>query len=169
MRERVRLKSQTRPRSYHQILEDFEDREQGQFGISSVLQEGERDGSDHLESPREDSPTPSERHLKREDTARRNKRFSLPAVGLQPTSVTARTQQVVGGEGENGAAEGGAGKAKRFSLVLGRGHSGGGGAQSESVRKRGKVGEDGEEKGKVDLGKGVAAGKLSELLGRKRG
>ena len=48
-------------------------------------------------------PTP-----RKENTARRHKRFSLPAVALQTSPVTARPNVV------------GEGSSRRFSLVLGR-------------------------------------------------
>ena len=73
---------------------------------------------------------------KKEDTARRHKRFSVPAVAIQTTPVTTRPNVI------------GEGKAKRFSLVLGR--------------AAGVVGHHSH----PDFGHGVAAGKLSELLKR---
>ncbi|KAJ7780090.1 hypothetical protein DFH07DRAFT_875712 [Mycena maculata] len=144
---RVRVRSPPpRPRSYHTLLEDFEE---ARFAITSpVREDAEEDGSDtggyfgggavvDLGEERE-----GEGGRRNEDTARRNKRFSLPAVAVQITSVEART------EGREGA--------KRFSLVLG----------SRSAHAH--VGKGaGEEEG--GLGRGVAAGKLSELLGRHKG
>ena len=73
---------------------------------------------------------------KKEDTVRRHKRFSLPAVAIQTTPVTTRPNVI------------GKGKTKRFSLLLGRAA----GAVGHSSRS--------------DLGHGVAAGKLNELLKR---
>ena len=69
---------------------------------------------------------------RKEDTVRRRKRFSLPAVAIHTTPVTARPNVV------------GEGKAKRWSLVLGNLKSSG-----------------------SEFAHGVAAGKLSELLGRQ--
>lgn len=82
-------------------------------------------------------PSPSPR----ENTARRRKRFSLPAVALQTTAVTAHA----GGPNAGG---------KRFSLVMGSRRT----ATPTSEREetvRGRPRED------------SAASKLSELLGRK--
>ncbi|KAL4243332.1 hypothetical protein ABKN59_011364 [Abortiporus biennis] len=74
---------------------------------------------------------------RKEDTARRHKRFSLPAVALQTTSVTTRPNAF------------GEGKSKRFSLVLGK--------SSSSSKDSGN-----------GIFHGVAAGKLSELLRRDK-
>ncbi|KAJ7147665.1 hypothetical protein C8R43DRAFT_1129581 [Mycena crocata] len=174
--DRVRVKSPPpRPRSYHQILGDFEEEE---AKYPRDARGGGRRGGGRgrgwdgigggtvvvdLSEPR------------KEDTARRNKRFSLPAVALQTTSVTARTQTQVVLEGRSGTrGGGGAGggdgrvpaRAKRFSLVLGTRthvhkpqHSEAGGAQGGRI----------EEDQAGELGKGLAAGKLSELLSRQRG
>ncbi|KAJ7604394.1 hypothetical protein FB45DRAFT_957079 [Roridomyces roridus] len=149
---RVRVRSPPpRPRSYHQILEDFEGAAV-HHAITSPVEEEEDDEEGYEESTVAgdsvvDLSEPSPSVMRNEDTARRNKRFSTAAVALQTTSVTARTQvvqevRVGGGPGT---------RTKRFSLVLGtrpthvpKSHSGDG----------------------AELGKGVAAGRLSELLGR---
>ncbi|KAJ7483408.1 hypothetical protein FB451DRAFT_1350552 [Mycena latifolia] len=157
--ERVRVRSPPpRPRSYHQILEDFE-------GITSPVQEDvdEEDAASSTGGSRpqtiidlSDGPPPQRRN---EDTARRNKRFSMPAVALQTTSVTARTQQVQEGRHRDGRPPV---RTKRFSLVLGtRPHIHK--TQSEMVGSGGRIEEE-----ESELGRGVAAGKLSELLGRHR-
>ncbi|KAF8159873.1 hypothetical protein B0H34DRAFT_705183 [Crassisporium funariophilum] len=121
------------------------------------------------------SPVSSPRKQRREDTARRSKRFSLPAVGLHTTSVTARTTEIAGGAGDAVPAGGGeavvgdspggvgGGRVRRFSLVLaGRNSHYGDGVMGKSYI-------DGHEPEGADLGlaKGVAAARLSELLGRK--
>ena len=112
------------------------------------------------------SPVSSPRkQQRREDTARRSKRFSLPAVGLHTTVVTARTSAEVdevpitggvgvGEEGVVGERVGG-GLSKRFSLVLA-------GRNSHHIDGTGQ-----EENGDLGLAKGLAAARLSELLGRK--
>jgi FYVE/RhoGEF/PH domain-containing protein 5/6 len=182
-RGRVKLKSHhSRPRSYHQILEDFQDMDQGRSDVLNLpLEEGEDedheeenlDHADYLGLRRESSlmstgPISASSSPRREDTARRNKRFSLPAVSLQTTSVTARTGF---GDGEAGTGGNSASQLrpnKRFSLVLGGSrHHGQGGSRSQSEMTA-KVEEGSDGKGKGELGKGVAAGKLSELLGRKK-
>ncbi|KAJ7605596.1 hypothetical protein FB45DRAFT_1069241 [Roridomyces roridus] len=160
---RVRVRSPPpRPRSYHQILEDFEGAAV-HHAITSPVEEEEDDEEGYEESTVAgdsvvDLSEPSPSVMRNEDTARRNKRFSTAAVALQTTSVTARTQvvqEVRAGGGSAFGAGGGGGKpgtrTKRFSLVLGtrpthvpKSHSGDG----------------------AELGKGVAAGRLSELLGR---
>ncbi|KAJ7498153.1 hypothetical protein B0H11DRAFT_1998910 [Mycena galericulata] len=155
---RVRVRSPPlRPRSYHQILEDFEE---ARSAITATVQEDEEEGEYIGGSVVDLNDEPPPR--RNEDTARRNKRFSLPAVALQTTSVTARTQMVqegrVGYRDPHGRP---AVRTKRFSLVLGsrphvsKAHSEAGGA--------GAAIEEDEE-----LGRGVAAGKLSELLSRHR-
>jgi FYVE/RhoGEF/PH domain-containing protein 5/6 len=143
-RGRVRMKVPvTRPRSSIEIL--------GDFGRGTDPDSGIPSSSENM-VPRSSA--------RREDTARRSKRFSLPAVALQTTSVVARTS---GGEGVGvGMNTGGAGKVKRFSLVLGgrvhaQAHGHGFGVSKSEVIGGGE--------GK---GRSVAAGKLSELLGRRR-
>jgi FYVE/RhoGEF/PH domain-containing protein 5/6 len=115
------------------------------------------------------SPVSSSRRKqpRRENTARRSKRFSLPAIGLQTTVVTARTsieseeavvvpvtttggEEVVVGEGDN------TGLLKRYSLFLV-------GRNSHQV-------DGAESMGQQELGgqtKGLAATRLSELLATK--
>ncbi|KAH9926413.1 uncharacterized protein B0H18DRAFT_1118913 [Fomitopsis serialis] len=155
----IRIRPTARPRSYVQILEDFQEHAHGtpsssrtRFGTpagdESALDEREQ-GGQVLEVPAHDGasvaaadapsragsslpPTP-----RKENTARRHKRFSLPAVALQTSPVTARPNVV------------GEGNARRFSLVLGRG-SGVHAAEASGFRD------------------GLAAGKLSELLSRVR-
>jgi len=100
---RVRLKSLSRPKSYHQILEDF------QLGgqsyppsshstaalVDSTIEESSESEHDTRFSPPSafnrfsQPPSPSPRRRK-EDTARRSKRFSVPAIALHTTNVTAR-------------------------------------------------------------------------------
>jgi FYVE, RhoGEF and PH domain containing 5/6 len=122
------------------------------------------------------SPVSSPRKPQRrvEDTARRSKRFSLPAIGLHTTVVTARTsiesEEVVpvigaGGDSEEGAIEGvNTGLSKRFSLVLaGRNSHHGDVSASASQRDHSSGGQDDD----LGLAKGLAATRLSELLGRK--
>ncbi|KAI0370022.1 hypothetical protein BV20DRAFT_967006 [Pilatotrama ljubarskyi] len=166
----VRLKPAPRPKSYVQILEDFQEQGQGQRGeyaspspsasprasrfsqhtmdeTHGVLDERDEDvfndgnGQD-VEAPSDAGgsslpPTP-----RKENTARRHKRFSLPAVALQTSPVTAR------------ASHSGDAKGQRFSLVLGKG---GGVAQRR---------EDSPSRLFPGLRHSVAAGRLSELLGR---
>ncbi|KAI0931186.1 hypothetical protein AcV5_005267 [Taiwanofungus camphoratus] len=165
----IRLKPASRPRSYIQILEDFQEHGRSETppsaspsfsrfsertAASSQLILDERDEellSDSLETLA-DSPSQKRSSLpptpRKENTARRHKRFSLPAVALQTSPVTTRPNLV------------GEGSGRRFSLVLGRG----------SVRQ--SEGGEGSRLTKSDtspLREGVAAGKLSELLGRARG
>lgn len=138
---------------------------------------------------------------RREDTVRRNKRFSMPAVALQTTSVVARTQSMspetsemfsreksgsdLGRDQEGKRVTGSkigdllpgmsGTRSKRFSLVLGGrlGHSTGihtgGRNEHASPSSRRKGGGDGNKTQKgSDLGKGVAASRLNELLGRSK-
>jgi FYVE/RhoGEF/PH domain-containing protein 5/6 len=92
-----------------------------------------------------------------EDTVRRQKRFSLPVVGLQTTPVTARANT----KGE--------GIAKRFSLVLGGGRTVRG---PKSPHMRGQGSDDATEgnviKQSRSTGHGAAAARLADLLGRRR-
>lgn len=122
-RGHARLRLTTRPKSYHQIPEDFG--QQGhQFGIPSSLStlldsaieenpelsesEGVSLGSAAGEryfdaipllTPSSvkffsQPPSPSPRR-KREDIVKKSKRFSLPAIALHPTNVTTRTTSVI--------------------------------------------------------------------------
>lgn len=167
-RDRVRLRSPPpRPRSYHQLLEDFQDHDHSRFELTSpVEEEGTTEDESTLDAA---SLASSKRHTvnltedapaRREDTARRNKRFSLPAVALQTTSVTTRS----GGSPKEGSRfAGGVGytRSKRFSLVLG--HKGSHMLGHGSTKKGISIAD-----GNVnELGQGAAAGKLSELLGKK--
>lgn len=91
---------------------------------------------------------------RREDTVRRHKRFSMPAIALQTTPVTAKPNAT------------GEGKAKRFSLVLGRS---GDGSRRGTVRKPRVEGEEpGPPASPKGLSGGAAAVKLGELLGRRK-
>ncbi|KAJ4488252.1 hypothetical protein J3R30DRAFT_3434551 [Lentinula aciculospora] len=141
---------------------------------------------------------------RREDTVRRNKRFSMPAVALQTTSVVARiqstspeTSSVVprgksvafvesspSGEDWKRISESRLGgllpgmpgtRSKKFSLVLG-GHRGqltnshtDGRNENGSPSSRRIGRNDGNRKHEgTYLGKGVAASKLNELLGKSK-
>ena len=167
---RLRLRPHQRLRSYHQILEDFEEQARQQGG----QQEEEDDGEDNDGEEGEEawftptpslasSPASSPRKVRREDTARRMKRFSLPAIGLQNTSVTARTTIDAEDAGDTSVtasptkeAAGTPGRSRRFSLVLsGRRESGSGLGQGQG---------EFESLSDLRLSKGVAANKLSELL-----
>ena len=124
-------------------MEEDEDAEGGR-------REGEEE-QDHVDpsymptQPIASSPVSSRRkELRREDTARRSKRFSLPAIGLQTTAVTARTS--IESEEEVVVVP----VSKRYSLVL---------AGRNSSHQVGK-GQH-EHGGQV---KGLAAARLSELL-----
>ena len=92
-----------------------------------------------------------------EDTVRRQKRFSLPVVGLQTTPVTARANT----KGE--------GLAKRFSLVLGGGRTVRG---PKSPHVRGQDLDDETEGNAIkqsrSTGHGAAAARLADLLGRRK-
>ncbi|PPQ97548.1 hypothetical protein CVT26_002333 [Gymnopilus dilepis] len=194
-----RVKSHQRLRSYQQILEDFQAQQRQERAQQQQREAEEEHDHDHDEDGEEEDDaadddehsevhslaSPSlypyshrrQRPVRREDTARRSKRFSLPAVALHATSVTARTSVVEsGGSGYESPTSATRsresssdipsplgfcqGRSRRFSLVLAGRNShyyadedfGGGGAA-----------------GGADLAKGVAAAKLSELLGRKVG
>lgn len=195
----MRVKTPSRPRSYHQLFEDHShsqttpDHTQVRFDIlNSPLDERESDLAEEDEEEQDEDmlgadasstssskrhtmdftmepPSPTRMPRRREDTARRSKRFSLPAVALQTTSVTARTTTSFVDTGENNVDRKSVVRTKRFSLMLTgrRGHSG---TQSELVgRSKGRIEEEVQDvEGKSELAKGVAAGKLSELLGRKK-
>jgi FYVE/RhoGEF/PH domain-containing protein 5/6 len=163
----VRIKNASRPKSYHQILEDFANQESGNLDFVSPTQEGDLDQNQvgNEETPPRHLVSISSSPTRREDTARRSKRFSMPAVALQTTSVTARTA--------SGVEEGG--RAKRFSLVLGGRIGGGHGASRTTHSHLGGRLSEGIDEGKHsevknlgDLGGGVAASRLSDLLKRRK-
>lgn len=198
---RVRIKPPSRPRSYLQILEDFNGGGPSGSGFSAgqrsnleVSSLGMNDGigaltavgasgylstsmstsgefspesaepvEDVVESPTspEFSPPPRVRWnvsaspRRKEDTVRRKKRFSMPALAIQTTTVTTKTNP------------NGAGKYKRFSLILG-----GKGSSSQPNLAENKLGtnleeeEGGDGSGGGGFGSGTAVGRLSELLAR---
>jgi len=199
---RVRIKPPSRPRSYLQILEDFnEDSPSGSgfttgqrsnfeassMGMNSIggltaagasgylsastptsgeffpeSTEPVEDVFDSTTSP-ELSPPPrirwsiSASPKRREDTVRKKKRFSMPALAIQTTTVTAKTNV-------NGNS-----KSKRFSLILG----GRGSSSQPNLTANNKLGTNIEEEGTSSGGNGFrnspAVGKLSELLARSPG
>ena len=156
---RMRKKSSVaRPRSYHHILEDFQDHEQEPNSESwhptmeakSLAFHQEEADNGEAESVTAASPSqglvssqPSTPQ-KQEDTARRHKRFSLPAIALQTAPVTALPNAT------------GEGRSKRFSLVLG----------GRSNVRQAQIEIETGGTGKGDLGRGVAAVKLGEILSR---
>jgi FYVE, RhoGEF and PH domain containing 5/6 len=172
-RMKVIKKPPARPKSYHQILNDFQAEADGDSQPSSTQFHSKPPGfarDDQDDEEEHSDPGPSEsfkrrqaamshsvvelsqrERQKRENTTRRHKRFSLPAVALQTTSVMTRTSEGLERSPVRGK--------KRFSLVLGRGGEGRKGRETET-----SVG--GASSDVHDLGKGVAAGKLNELLGR---
>ncbi|KAI0042272.1 hypothetical protein FA95DRAFT_1500276 [Auriscalpium vulgare] len=165
----IRIRPASRPRSFHHILEDFRDESligapspatshfsahtEESADAASSTHPHHTDGDTDADPPisqsfgsqlSSEAAGPSPQY---ENTVRRAKRFSLPAVGLQTTPVTARANAT------------GDGLAKRFSLVLG-----GRGAGSRTVRAKAR--DEGGSPG--TLKHGAAAVKLSELLGRRK-
>lgn len=179
-----RARVRSRPRSYHQIFsqedpdkENRQGRGRQRFDVVNVpLEEAddvEGQGQDDQDEGDEVNRVDEERSAlsslysspQKENTARRIKRFSLPAVAVQTTSVTART-----GFADADQAEGGGAKMnKRFSLVLGGGHRRGhpGGKSQRNVGEERDRDGDGR-RTERELGTSVAASKLSELLGRRK-
>ncbi|KAI0713184.1 hypothetical protein C8T65DRAFT_574051 [Cerioporus squamosus] len=157
----VRLRSPARPKSYVQILEEFQEREASPTPSPRASRFSERsrtldDAHGPLDERDEDAlaldedgqevevpavnPGSQPSTPRKENTARRHKRFSLPAVALQTSPVTARPNAD--------------GKAHRFSLVLGKG--GGVAASRDSLEGSPSRG----------MRHSVVAGRLSELLSR---
>lgn len=158
----IRIKSQSRPRSYIHILEDFSGdsgQERSPAGSPSTsrfterldassftlndLDESEEDLGQTSQCPVSAPPGDSDHSFPsnprvatlREDTVRRRKRFSMPALAIHTTPVTTRPNVV------------GEGKSKRWSLVLGPLR---GGSDSSDGSKP-----------------GIVVGKLNELLRRQ--
>ena len=198
---RIRIKPPPRPRSYLQILGDFNegspsepgftasrtsDLEPSSVGVNneigglatagasgylstSISTSGEfspasgEPTENVFESPTspELSPPPKVRWSvsaspkRREDTVRKKKRFSMPALAIQTTTVATRTSG------------GGNGKSRRFSLILG----GRGSSSQPNLTENSRLGANIEEGGSNGGGGfgGSAVGKLSELLARNPG
>ncbi|KAF9066839.1 hypothetical protein BDP27DRAFT_1329831 [Rhodocollybia butyracea] len=238
---RIKLRSPSssglRPKSYHEIMEDFNAADSAQaqsraYNASPVEEMANEDENDIPGSTSGDgedssalsgssvpssrlhtaislSPSASSGSLsisppgalshkgkgrilvskRKEDTARRNKRFSMPAVALHPTSVVARTHSIlpspshksvtftegIGKGDENkrsGASRFGGSmlsgmpstRSKRFSMVLGGRQARGNDHTSGSKQLARNTGHNPE----GDLAKGVAASKLTELLRRSK-
>ncbi|KAG5642916.1 hypothetical protein DXG03_001887 [Asterophora parasitica] len=167
-RLKVKASQNLRPKSYHHLLEDLEPNERRRPDVLDVPLEEEYGDDEHgkelFERDREPSDAPSNNfaspYPRKEDTARRNKRFSLPAVALHTTSVTARSSAVfeaVPAETQGDNVVSPVKVNKRFSLVLGGGRSD---RSSGMMIPSGSVNTA----EKVDS---IAVGKLSELLGRR--
>jgi FYVE/RhoGEF/PH domain-containing protein 5/6 len=177
-RSAFRTRPASRPRSFLHILEDFqEENSQVTPSPSTSHFTAETDEStDVMPSPLHSNlfpssgssatsasaaatttPLPTSPAPRIEDTTRRQQRFSLPIVGLQTTPVTTRANA----KGE--------GLAKRFSLVLGGRTIRG--PKSTRVHGPGMDQETGEGtvKQSGSMGHGVAASRLADLLGRRKG
>ena len=175
-----------RPMSYVQVSEGFRERESRETGVEGYEHTHHRWTPDG-EQPRDslsmvinrdgDSQEPPQhsehrRSLKpRESTMRRRKRFSLPAIALQPLNVIARTVAVSSGGGPaNNGGNDTAGtngvkvtSSRRFSLVLGSRNA----SRSSVSLALGGVGNSDVQsrQGEADSrGASVVMGKLSELL-----
>jgi len=170
---RMRWKSHQRLRSSQQILVDFQEQarsakqetnEEGGTGDETAEVEDQEDDDpfedDVFSSPLRSFPSMP---IRKEDTARRSKRFSLPAVALHATNVTARMTEgdgslppisVTDKQTGSGYVTGGIPSSspghRRFSLVL--------------VGRNSRYVDDGDVRDGGDLGKGAAAVKLAELL-----
>ncbi|KAG1817202.1 uncharacterized protein BJ212DRAFT_156981 [Suillus subaureus] len=162
---RIRHSARPRPRSYHDILEDFEVHARGGSVASSVatslgavaeerasrindrryheevhgvhhgeggeIHDGLQEGQDHDEiSPRQPQERDPYAHENREDTARKKKRFSLPAVAVQTVPVVARSAPDGNSHGRWG---------KRFSLVLGARTRGRNGERESGSEREGSM------------------------------
>ncbi|OAX39866.1 hypothetical protein K503DRAFT_50196 [Rhizopogon vinicolor AM-OR11-026] len=195
---RIRHSSRPRPRSYHDILEDFHVHARGESVASSVAasslgavaeerpsrpddrgayEEMQGDAREGEEMHNELQPRPRYSRERIEGTARKKKRFSLPAVAVQTVPVVARSAPVQGGWG---------GVGRRLSLVLGtkaiggsgrgRGKSGLRDMESErdgsahsSVRDDQSVGRSSREDKASKGGESSAARALMDVLKGRRG
>jgi len=175
----LRIKPASRPRSFLHLLEDFRQENSGvapspstshfttqtddsaEVVPSPLSNVFPSDGSSVPSSaslPATGTPLPRSSAPRIEDSTRQQQRFSLPIVGLQTTPVTAR------------ASAKGDGFAKRFSLVLGGGRT----IRGPKPTRMHGLGSDqetgeGTVKQSRSIGHGVAASKLADLLGRRKG
>ncbi|KIL57220.1 hypothetical protein M378DRAFT_399735 [Amanita muscaria Koide BX008] len=124
---RVRLRSQnSRPVSYMQVLEGFGESRSSDRVVPNATQDEER----RSHSPFQNLENIAHQRKTIESTVRKRKRFSLPALAIQPLNVTARTILANGStDGSLTSSTSVAGGrfnpvAKRSSLVFsGRNHS----------------------------------------------
>jgi len=132
-RGHARLRLTTRPKSYHQIPENFGHQSGIPSSLSTLLDSAIEENPESSESEGVGSgsvvgeqyfdamplstrssvkffsqpPSPSRR--KREDIMKRSKRFSLPAIALHPTNVTTRTTSVITDPSGSGSSSSGFG------------------------------------------------------------
>ncbi len=176
----IRIKPPSRPRSFLHVLEDFQEEtlqvtpspstshfsaqtDESVDVVSPSLQpnlclSGDSSVQSVTSFPSAATSLPTNSALRNENTTRRQQRFSLPIVGLQTTPVTARANT----KGE--------GLAKRFSLVLGVGRTIRG---PKPTCVNGMSLDQGTDGGTVkqsrSTGHGIAASRLADLLGRRKG
>jgi FYVE/RhoGEF/PH domain-containing protein 5/6 len=151
----VKAKEPSNPRSYYEIVEDFQNLQDGWDNRD----EGEEEEGAMTAATESAVDLPSEAVMerKRENTERKLKRFSSPALALQTTSVLAQTSSSSPYSPDFPVSSGiGRERGRRLSLVP----AGGKGAVTRG-------GASDVWSGKQDLGKGMAAGKLHELLGKQ--
>ncbi|KAG5721896.1 FYVE, RhoGEF and PH domain-containing protein 6, partial [Termitomyces sp. T112] len=179
-RIKPRLQS-TRVRSYNQLLENFEQNDHGRSDVMDSRLEEENDSKENGCSDTDDDDLDCQSSSRvsingqassprKEDTVRRHERFSSPAVALHATNVTARTSAVFD---DDDLTEDGASSPiktnKRFSLVLGGRHRENSGMRGQSeVTVQSGDSRSGAAGTKSELVKSIAAGKLSEILARKK-
>ncbi|KAG5341546.1 hypothetical protein C0989_009619 [Termitomyces sp. Mn162] len=179
-RIKPRLQS-TRVRSYNQLLENFEQNDHGRSDVMDSRLEEENDSKQNGCSDTDDDDLDCQSSSRvsingqassprKEDTVRRHDRFSSPAVALHATNVTARTSAVFD---DDDLTEDGASSPiktnKRFSLVLGGRHRENSGMRGQSeVTVQSGDSRSGAAGTKSELVKSIAAGKLSEILARKK-
>lgn len=190
----IHLRPHHKLRSYHEILEDFEAHDRGEgfegdahdettdrgIGTANDWMSETEDEEDReqllLEArlsrllftppPSSFMPSPQTSPVKRkeEDTVRRKKRFSMPAVALQTTQVTARASLMIEDDGaeENVSQDPSTPtRQRRFSLVLSPSRSG------QAQQRNSVAAEPVREEEEVDVvAKSLAANKLSQLLSR---
>lgn len=179
-RARMRVRSHQRLRSYQQIMMDFQEQARvanhpmGQEGSEkndyAVDEEDDEDFgvSDVFSSPLRSYPSSP---MRKENTARRSKRFSSAAVALHTTSVTARTTEIGAGtnatlgDGTGSTPTGGAPPYRRFSLVLAGRNSRY--LEADDVASGAVVSKN--ESGEGGFSKGLAAAKLAALLKKTKG
>ncbi|KAF8636417.1 hypothetical protein AX17_003599 [Amanita inopinata Kibby_2008] len=193
-RARIRLRSQnSRPMSYMQVLEGFEESKTfgGERDVTVVAGGSDRaqaDKSQEIKDPTSSGKSRPTSQLQVEDTVRRSKRFSLPAVALQPMSVTVQTmnashESLPAASASTGAnsmptkdsstttGDGRVGLTKRFSLVLNARSEMSAGDGGWAVRRR----QSEVDLRDMEMGRGrqsfvrsIVVGKLNDLLKNSR-
>ncbi|KAG6867343.1 hypothetical protein C0993_004151 [Termitomyces sp. T159_Od127] len=174
-RVRARPLRNTQVRGNKEVLVDLEQNDNGRFDLldSPLKEESDRGKIGFKDQNGFNLSLQSSQELclpsspRKDDTTKRKKRLSLPAVALHTTNVTTRTFD--DDDFMQDGPESPFKASKRFSLMLGSGgHHGNNGLRNQSEAMMSPGGTDSAAGTRHGLGKSIAAGILGEILARKR-